>query len=542
MVDKLERKWLPHLKDSITNSASITGVSLYTIALEGWRRGLKLEFYTELTAGEKKRIKYSLEDGENKFYFNDSSGDLNTDEAIKICGDKGLTQKYLETNNVPTPLGKEFDAEDSIEKMLKYSRTLTYPLVVKPVDGFGGSGVIVNIKNEKELKDAIDYVTNKLSFKRIIIQEYVKGNEVRIYVLNNKVIAAANRVPAHIVGDGKSTIASLIQEKNYERRKNPNLRHRLIRLDSALNQYLESLGLTLDTVLNKNKLLTLREISNVSLGGEPVDYTELLTDEQKAIAEKATKSIPGLAQCGVDMMIDTESNRSVIIELNASPGIGTHLFPVKGKSRDIPKHVIDFYFPKSQKYDKSKQLFYFDLERIIDPLLTGALSKVEVPNYPEDSFFTKRFIIEIKANKYNEKLPSLIYQEAKKLKLNGYINKEKDDNKVYLEIVVNHRSERNVERVYQLLEKFYKEGIITKIQKKEYKKPLKIGFDYTESENSMMELELNHRQVYREYRAIKTEVNRVKKRLTMLKKSNFWKAVTPIRKIESLLKRKNIVR
>ena len=89
MVDKLERKWLPHLKDSITNSASITGVSLYTIALEGWRRGLKLEFYTELTAGEKKRIKYSLEDGENKFYFNDSSGDLNTDEAIKICGDKG---------------------------------------------------------------------------------------------------------------------------------------------------------------------------------------------------------------------------------------------------------------------------------------------------------------------------------------------------------------------------------------------------------------------------------------------------------------------
>lgn len=542
MVDKLERKWLPHLKDSITNSASITGVSLYTIALEGWRRGLKLEFYTELTAGEKKRIKYSLEDGENKFYFNDSSGDLNTDEAIKICGDKGLTQKYLETNNVPTPLGKEFDAEDSIEKMLKYSRTLTYPLVVKPVDGFGGSGVIVNIKDEKELKDAIDYVTNKLSFKRIIIQEYVKGNEVRIYVLNNKVIAAANRVPAHIVGDGKSTIASLIQDKNYERRKNPNLRHRLIRLDSALNQYLESLGLTLDTVLNKNKLLTLREISNVSLGGEPVDYTELLTDEQKAIAEKATKSIPGLAQCGVDMMIDTESNRSVIIELNASPGIGTHLFPVKGKSRDIPKHVIDFYFPKSQKYDKSKQLFYFDLERIIDPLLTGALSKVEVPNYPEDSFFTKRFIIEIKANKYNEKLPSLIYQEAKKLKLNGYINKEKDDNKVYLEIVVNHRSERNVERVYQLLEKFYKEGIITKIQKKEYKKPLKIGFDYTESENSMMELELNHRQVYREYRAIKTEVNRVKKRLTMLKKSNFWKAVTPIRKIESLLKRKNIVR
>src|SRR5699024_12883959 len=128
---------------------------------------------------------------------------------------------------------------------------------------------------------------------------------------------------------------------------------------------------------------------------------------------------------------------------------------------------------------------YYDIDQMIGPLLTVAFSKVEVPDQPEDSFDTNRFIIAIKANKYNEKLPSLIYQEAKKLKLNGYIHKEKDDNKVYLELVVHHRSERNVERVYQLLEKFYKEGIITKIQKKEYKKPLKIGFDYTESENSM---------------------------------------------------------
>src|SRR5699024_11030193 len=145
--------------------------------------------------------------------FNDSSGDLNTNEAIKICGDKGLTQKYLEENNVPTPLGKEFDAKDSIEKMLKYSRTLTYPLVVKPVDGFGGTGVIVNIKDEKELKDSIIHVKNKLNFNRIIIQEFIQGEEIRIYVLNNKVLAAANRVPAHIVGDGKRTILSLIHKE-----------------------------------------------------------------------------------------------------------------------------------------------------------------------------------------------------------------------------------------------------------------------------------------------------------------------------------------
>src|SRR5699024_11196889 len=146
-------------------------------------------------------------------------------------------------------LGKEFNENHSIEEMIQFARTLTYPLVVKPVDGFGGTGVIVNIKDEKELKDSIIHVKNKLNFNRIIIQEFIQGEEIRIYVLNNKVLAAANRVPAHIVGDGKRTILSLIHEKNNDRMKNPNLKHRLIRLDAALNEYLEALGYSLDTVL-----------------------------------------------------------------------------------------------------------------------------------------------------------------------------------------------------------------------------------------------------------------------------------------------------
>lgn len=539
MKKKTKREWLPHLKDSITKSASITGVSLYTIALEGWRRGLKLVFYTEQTLGQRKRIKYSLEDGQNKYYFNDSSGNLNTDEAIKICGDKSLTQKYLEKNHVPTPLGKEFSSKDQIETMLQYSRNLNYPLVVKPVDGFGGAGVIVNIRSEKELRESIYYLRNKLNFKRILIQEYVKGDEVRIYVLHNKVIAAANRIPAHIVGDGKQTIASLIQEKNDERKQNPNLRHRLIRLDSQINQYLESNGLSLETVLEKNELLTLSEISNISLGGEPVDVTELLTDEQKAIAEKATRSIPGLEQCGVDMIIDTEHQKSVIIELNASPGIGTHLFPVQGKSRDIPKHVIDFYFPNSEPYDKSKQLFYFDLEKIIDPLLTGVLTKVELPTYPKASYFTKKYNILVNSNIDVDKLSLFLYEEARRLQFNGFIKKEVKDNSFYLEFVVNHSNEKNIDKIGQILKQFYQKGSIKNIEQEVYKKPLKIGFDYIgDDKNSVMELEIQHRQVYREYRTIKTEVNRIKKSLTSLNNSNFWKLVKPIRIIENLLRTK----
>lgn len=534
MIYKIEQKWLPHLKNSITNAASITGVSLYTIALEGWRRGLKLEFYTDSTVGKKKRIKYSLEDGTNRYFFNDSSGDLNTERAIKICGDKSLTQKYLENNNVPIPLGQEFNNHHSFNEMLQYSTTLSFPLVVKPVDGFGGKGVVVNIKDEKELKDAITYVQNKLGYKRIIIQEFVKGEEIRIYVLNNKVIAAANRVPAHIVGDGRKTIASLIKDKNYEREKNPNLRHRLIRIDSELNQYLESLGLSLDTVLNEKQLLTLRKISNVSLGGEPIDYTELLTDEQRIIAENATKAIPGLTQCGVDMMINHETNRSVILELNASPGIGTHMFPVRGESRDIPKHVIDFYFPNSKRFDTSKQLFYFDLDRVIDPLLTGTLNRVEVPKYPEDSVYTKKIVVFTELN--DNILLSKVYQKAKMFKFNGYINQIKNRYGYCIEIVVNHHDKRKIEIIDDILSQYYNKGKIIKIERKEYLKPIKIGFENRRTVNSITELEFDHRQVYREYRSIKKEVTRIKKRIKKITNSNFWKLTMPVRKIEELFR------
>src|SRR5699024_9709724 len=104
-------------------------------------------------------------------------------------------------------------------------------------------------------------------------------------------------------------------------------------------------GYSLYSVLNQNEQLYLNDLSNVSLGGEPVDYTEYLTQSQRDIAINATKAIPGLAQCGVDMMIRDDTEEGLIIELNSSPGIGSHLFPVKGKARDIPKFIIDHYFP-----------------------------------------------------------------------------------------------------------------------------------------------------------------------------------------------------
>src|SRR5699024_6326477 len=130
-----------------------------------------------------------------------------------------------------------------------------------------------------------------------------------------KVIAAAKRVPANVVGDGTNTLMNLIVEKNELRKHVPHLYYRPINVNKALHERLNELGYTVDTILKKNEKVYLQTISNVSAGGEPVDVTSHLTPKQKEIAIRATKAIPGLAHSGVDMIVDDENGTGKILEL-----------------------------------------------------------------------------------------------------------------------------------------------------------------------------------------------------------------------------------
>src|SRR5699024_659455 len=288
--------WLPHITD-IPLEAKKNRTSLYSIALEGWRRGLKLKFH-RVKEAEEIRFLYSLSDGEKEHYFNESCGDDVTEEAFHICDDKHLTYEYLQKENVPIPISKRFIRQEPIEEILEQIKNMKYPLVIKPTDGSAGKGVITNILTEEQLVESINKVREKVS-ENIIIQEHVQGDEVRIYVLDEEIIAAAKRVPANVVGDGVNTIMNLIVKKNELRKHVPHLYYRPINVNKALHERLNSLGYTVDTVLDKNEKVYLQTISNVSAGGEPIDVTSDLTSKQKEIAICATKAIPGLAHSGV---------------------------------------------------------------------------------------------------------------------------------------------------------------------------------------------------------------------------------------------------
>ena len=179
--------------------------------------------------------------------------------------------------------------------------------------------------------------------------------------------------------------------KNRERRKNPNLYLNPIKIDQELLNTIHSSGFTLESIPEEGERIFLRNNSNVSMGGDPIDVTDELSPEITNIALKAVKAVPGLAQCGLDMIVDKKNNSGVVIELNSKPMLGLHLFPVEGRARDVSKAIIDYYFPETINIEKSN--LYFDFDRIIKILKDNIAKSVTVSPTPIGKIYAKKYII-----------------------------------------------------------------------------------------------------------------------------------------------------
>lgn len=459
--------YLPHLENCIPSSVSPDKLSMYTIALEGWRRGLPLKFYIT-TYGSRREINYSFEYQGKEYKFAVSKGDEVTSEAMKIAKDKYLTKEYLSKNNVSVPEGRKFDKTVDDETILNYADEIGYPVVLKPADANLGRGVIPNIQDRNELNESLQRVRYDLNFHDVIIEKHIDGEEVRMYVIDGKVIAAMKRIPAYIIGDGKNTIRQLIKTKNKERRKNPNYKGRNIKIDNELKVNVEKQGYTLESILEKNKRLFLRNNSNISSGGESIDVTEQISKELKELAIQATKAIPGLIQSGVDVMINEKENTGAIIEVNTRPGIGGHLFPSKGKARDIPKAIIDYYFPDTKRREKSSN-FYFDYTSVKESLNSGLAQEVIVPPLPNEDVTIKTFNLEGDLSSIS--LKRKIQQKALCSNLYGFIQ----PNSKHTGIIVLAGSDENID---EFLKKMEDEKNIKVIKSNiEWNKPIKAGFE-----------------------------------------------------------------
>jgi cyanophycin synthetase len=271
--------------------------------------------------------------------------------AVEIASDKRLTNQILEDLGLPVPRQRIVDdAEEAVEA----AERLGYPVVVKPLDGNHGRGVSINLTNAEQVRTAYEKAYERSSY--VIVETFQTGHDYRILVVNGKVVAVAERVPGHVVGDGKRTVSELVEAVNSDPRRGVGHEKVLTRLeiDHQAERLLEAAGLTIDSVLPDGQIFYLRSTGNLSTGGTAIDKTDVIHYDNRIMAERAVKAV-GLDVGGVDF-ISPDIARSyqqvggVIVEINAAPGFRMHVAPTEGKPRDVAGPVLDMLFPKGTPY------------------------------------------------------------------------------------------------------------------------------------------------------------------------------------------------
>ncbi|UTR11804.1 acylphosphatase [Evansella sp. LMS18] len=523
--------WLPHLQKDVLKGVRGYKLCAYLVALEGWRRGLTLNWYSNASnASDIKKLGnsytgkfFSLSSQERTHYFFRSRGDLVTNEAVDITRNKEETKHYFKKHNLPFPEGKRFQASSENEELISYADTIGFPLVIKPTSGSLGQGVITNIKNLESLKSAINYVRTELKFKDVIVERFISGDDYRVYVIGDQVAGAVKRKAANVVGDGKSTIRELISIKNQKRKKNPYLYTRLIKEDKEIDLFLKELKYTLDTVPVKDEVVYLKSKSNLSSGGDSVDATDELTDEMKKIAIESVKAIPGLLHAGIDIISDKKA--TVIIEINPTAIIGSHLFPMEGKSRDIPEAIIDYYFPETIDSKNNKSSMYFNFKSILEPLESGVTNNIEVEPAIRSTLYSKKYIIS--GNVQGLGFRQYLRKKAFELQLSGWVKNSDNGN---IEVVAAGKGLESLESFKTICFQGTEKTQVDNVIEKNWSKPIKAGFEIIEIKEETKNKKID--KLEKELEAIKLELEDVNK-LTASTKQQLWEVTQINEKLQN---------
>ena len=266
--------------------------------------------------------------------------------GVDIACDKEETKLLLEQAEVPIPKGDIIRTERGLEEAAEY---VGFPLVIKPVNGNHGRGITTNINSMDEA--LVAFKEAKEISRLVIVEKYITGEDYRLLVIDNKLVAAAKRTPAHVIGDGKSTIQQLVDEVNKDERRGYGHEKVLteISINSLTIELLKENGMTPETIVPKGEFVKLKSTANLSTGGTAEDVTDLIHPYNIFMAERISKII-GLDICGIDIMahdLTKPLNESggAVLEVNAGPGFRMHIQPTDGLPRNVGGHVVDMLFP-----------------------------------------------------------------------------------------------------------------------------------------------------------------------------------------------------
>ncbi|HEX8745976.1 MAG TPA: cyanophycin synthetase [Pyrinomonadaceae bacterium] len=287
--------------------------------------------------------------GKNRKHIQAAVSDATRAIAMEVAGDKELTKILLEQASIPVPRSITVETwTDAVDALNRIGA----PVVVKPLDGRQGKGVSLNLNTPEEVAHAF-HIAREFS-THVMVEELYVGRNYRVLVIGNRMVAASERHPAHVFGDGEHTVAELIELANQDPLRGEGHEKPLTRIevDSILLAHLEKTGLSLTHIPHAGEMVVLREGINLSTGGTARDVTDIVHESVARMCERAARII-GMDVCGVDLVLKdiTEPLREDsggIIEINASPGLRMHLYPSEGKPRDVGGAICDLLYPDAQ--------------------------------------------------------------------------------------------------------------------------------------------------------------------------------------------------
>ncbi len=284
--------------------------------------------------------------GKNQVRFRATMTEKTSSIAVDLASNKDETKRMLQDAAIPVASGITISTIAGVDDAI---RKVGFPLVFKPLDGNHGRGISINIRTREDAIAAFEHAA-KIS-RKVIVERFITGYDFRVLVIDNKMVAAALRDPAHVVGDGQLTIQQLIDKENTDPRRGYGHENvlTLISVDRDTLDLLDKKGYTLETVPAAGEKVFVKSTANLSTGGTSVDVTDHVHPQNVFICERISKII-GLDICGIDIMAKNLSEPlnetgGVILEVNAAPGFRMHIAPSEGLPRNVAGHVIDMLYP-----------------------------------------------------------------------------------------------------------------------------------------------------------------------------------------------------
>jgi cyanophycin synthetase len=268
--------------------------------------------------------------------------------AVDVASDKDLTTRLLASAGLPVPRS---DSVGTVEEAVSVANKIGYPVVCKPLDGNHGRGVCLNLQDADAVREAFPIAAGQSRRGSVIVENFVTGKDYRCLIINGRMEAIAERVPAHVVGDGKHTVAELVDITNADPRRGVGHEKILTRItvNAAARELVRSQGFELDDVPPEDVMVKLTLTGNMSTGGISIDRTFEAHPENVEIAEEAARMI-GLDIAGIDFICPditqpVRETGGAICEVNAAPGFRMHTNPTVGDPQYIAKPVVDMLFP-----------------------------------------------------------------------------------------------------------------------------------------------------------------------------------------------------